>query len=1659
MMFKRACCLFSLIFIAIFLASCGPTGGAATSTTSSSSTSSSTTTTTSEQDQNLSGTVVDEYGSPSSSTDVSVYSAKYTTKTDSSGKFSLKVEKQKHTIMISKDGILDTLQFVDLSDGSKKEISLLLKDSVVTASNKDAKTAYTIDSNKIDDKKATLDIPVQSSGYYEIDGEKASSSRISLEYINPLKPLPVPLPSKTTRSTDLNDKIKIDKQSPSVVVSIKPSLLTLSTKAKLTLPNPHTLSGSTKILWFDIKNHQWIDTGFKVSDIPFEISKGGFYGFFEESENKIGDVKGSGYAEGTLVFIGDQVAKAGSDGKVYFQDVFVPFNSESLNIINVKPESKDVSSSTVKPEKDTKSDIKPAVKVGSVSVSVGSSKIVANGTDQTVIRATVNDTSGKAMPNGTSVKFETSAGDIDNDTKESQTTYTADTKDGVATAYLTSGTKLGTANITATSGGVNGSGKVDFIAGPPEKITVTANPATLKADGKSTSTIKAKILDAQENPVADGEKISFTVDYGTLSEPNALTKNGEASVTYTSPSSGDKAKLTAKSTNDKSNDVYITLEGPQIASIELSASPSSIPADGISQSNIKAKVTQLEGGNAPDGTEVIFEIINGGKGTINPTKATTSDGIALTTLTSDIIAETVTIRAKAGKKVSEIQVEYTPGSISLTIVPNSFLGTGKENPADVTATVKTASGSAASGKTVTFTLSDEKMGSLSSKTSPTDAEGKAIVKFTADIKGGSVTIKASCEIEGKTVSGSESADVQPPPESLSNASGSPNPAAINVKGTGGQSTSQVTFDVKDSQGKAVVDGYRIDFSIDDGPNGGESISPTSVKTSGGQVSTILKSGTKSGPVSIKAIYYYNTNISTTSSQIKINAGPPVGEAFGLSREYLNMSGLKIIGLKDSIRASVGDIYGNPIPDNTAISFKTYDTGGLIETEEAKTTKGIAITGLDSAAAPVPLEGFLSVTSEANNGGKTTRVSAIAVTPAPDNNIIYVATNGGGIYKSTDSGISWTNRTRTSAERGANFIDPYVNDIVIDASDYNVLYAATGFGGKGNIYRSIDGGLNWNSNNAEEWDGVLYPKEYRDKGVLTILSGTEEANVNVYIWAGTDGGGVIYTKYEKGTVPLILNQFTRATGLGDGTTVKDIVKIKNKDILYAASTSGVYISKDKGASWNKTAGYFIGNSMTTLALHPLSKGDSGDIIYAGTKDAGVWVSKDSGSSWTSYNNGLGKGLSATTPIADINNKGNGTMSKATVGKNTKTEDWTITCITEVANGGVFKVESSVTTDKRDNYTIIENTPYTITDVITFEIKDGSADFKVDDKFTFSTTRDPGRDIKSLAVDATNKWLYAITYFAGDLEPHAVGNVYAYQIDETGSMIGTEWQEANKNLPQYDPPDDTTLYAQHALAFDNPDSPSAIFVGGEGINFYKATSDLKIGVPSWQKSKSGLTNLIMARKPIVFTDDCIMDVTLTEQKAASTPERDGNNKGDGTMSSVTVGSKAQTEDWTITCITKATDGGIFRVEGSKSGRQNNYDISTGEYVITDIVKFTIYDGTTDFEVGDKFTFSVSTTSVNHKVYIEDPNGNPPIKDSTFTVTRIYGDEATVVFSRKYGDTLISEGTFRNRNDNSTDIPYNISVKISSGVKVKLEFIPTCTDSAPGCSGASQSVIYTY
>ncbi|OQW99614.1 MAG: hypothetical protein BWK80_62765 [Desulfobacteraceae bacterium IS3] len=130
-------------------------------------------------------------------------------------------------------------------------------------------------------------------------------------------------------------------------------------------------------------------------------------------------------------------------------------------------------------------------------------------------------------------------------------------------------------------------------------------------------------------------------------------------------------------------------------------------------------------------------------------------------------------------------------------------------------------------------------------------------------------------------------------------------------------------------------------------------------------------------MSIRATYFHDSSVNTDIS-LSISAGPPVGEQFSISAKYVNISGLWKFGLQDPITVSVGDFWGNSVPDGTAVSFKTYGTGGLLDPGSAVAQNGVAASTLFSVPDPIPAQGFVSLTAEAVNGGRTTHVTSIAV---------------------------------------------------------------------------------------------------------------------------------------------------------------------------------------------------------------------------------------------------------------------------------------------------------------------------------------------------------------------------------------------------------------------------------------------------------------------------------------------------------------------------------------------------------------------------------------------------------------------------------------------------------------------------------------------------------
>lgn len=159
-----------------------------------------------------------------------------------------------------------------------------------------------------------------------------------------------------------------------------------------------------------------------------------------------------------------------------------------------------------------------------------------------------------------------------------------------------------------------------------------------------------------------------------------------------------------------------------------------------------------------------------------------------------------------------------------------------------------------------------------------------------------------------------------------------NPTEISVYGVGGQETSVLGFEVRDSLGLPidVAHAVTLTFTPVGGPNGGEYISPpTAVTNATGKAYTTFNSGISSGVVQIVASTVVGGRTITSSPvRVIINAGFPDQAHFTIAAERFNFPALGVMGRRDAMSVLVGDIYSNPVVQNTAVYYRS--SAGVIQ---------------------------------------------------------------------------------------------------------------------------------------------------------------------------------------------------------------------------------------------------------------------------------------------------------------------------------------------------------------------------------------------------------------------------------------------------------------------------------------------------------------------------------------------------------------------------------------------------------------------------------------------------------------------------------------------------------------------------------------------------------
>ena len=233
-----------------------------------------------------------------------------------------------------------------------------------------------------------------------------------------------------------------------------------------------------------------------------------------------------------------------------------------------------------------------------------------------------------------------------------------------------------------------------------------------------------------------------------------------------------------------------------------------------------------------------------------------------------------------------------------------------------------------------------------------------------------------------------------------------------------------------------------------------------------------------------------------------------------------------------------------------------------------------------------------------------RISTIAIHPTQLNKM-WVGSPGGGIWKSTDSGASWSPVN--------DFLPSLViTSIVIDPGNANVMYAGTGEQipfydstyrreartGAG-ILKSVDGGITW---------AALPSTNPAGNAAWSYVHKVAVHPTNGSILLATNSGGVWRSADAGGTWTLVLAQVVNEVQFDplDG----------NKAL--SAGRAKPWYSTDAGLTWTESATFALRDQASSMVAYSRQPG----VVYAVTDHSGAgsparftYRSNDGGINWS------------------------------------------------------------------------------------------------------------------------------------------------------------------------------------------------------------------------------------------------------------------------------------------------------------------------------------------------------------------------------------------------------------------------------------------------------------
>jgi photosystem II stability/assembly factor-like uncharacterized protein len=249
-----------------------------------------------------------------------------------------------------------------------------------------------------------------------------------------------------------------------------------------------------------------------------------------------------------------------------------------------------------------------------------------------------------------------------------------------------------------------------------------------------------------------------------------------------------------------------------------------------------------------------------------------------------------------------------------------------------------------------------------------------------------------------------------------------------------------------------------------------------------------------------------------------------------------------------------------------------------------------------------------------------RINAVAYDPV-NKGVYYIAGATGGVWKTTDSGKTWTPLADTWPELP-------VSSLAIDPTDTNTIYAGTGdfdgsLGHGIGIMKSMDGGQTWTqidplptdpNNPATGMDGyaisaILIDPENHNTLTATLGRGQ---NTYGYVWRSTNAG-----QTWSSVLQVVASWSGLSCSAKDNTGKRYYYASTPATVVNGQFTNAqVYYSVDRGVTWSPLTLPFNATAQIKVAASP---NFPATLYVLDGADSKIWKSVNAGSTWSDTTN--------------------------------------------------------------------------------------------------------------------------------------------------------------------------------------------------------------------------------------------------------------------------------------------------------------------------------------------------------------------------------------------------------------------------------------------------------